>query len=563
MSLPEGLTDYVSILEYFGAYEVSDMELYGDVFKLGTGFLTKAGEHRGSHEFNGNPIILGSFDEKIRREMVFEDTFEEQLRRFQEQADWAILNGLTYWGRVNDGQHQNKLCAFVFDYDIDKQKQVPKKLYNFLYGAFSESKLYPIPNYMVLSSHNVHLYYVLEEPLDLFPIVKTQAKKLKHELSRIMMNRYTTNIEKPDAQGINQGFRIVGGKTKAAEGVAYPTVRAFRLNEHPFSIEELNERVPEDARVQPGRKSKYTIEQVKKQFPEWYEQVIVGGKRTTGRWVVKEDLYRWWLKKAYAEAVPGHRYYCVMALAVFAAKCGILDKGRVRRDAESLLEKFNDFAGAEPFTKKDIKSALECLDLRFCNFSRKELESYTGVPMPANKRNYRPQALHLAGARAIQKVNDEFNGTNWREGNGRPKGSPNKDHPKRDAIRAYAAENPGASQRAIAKALGVSPTTVNKWLKPDAVVAPPADNAEGYMSIEEAVEKAIDEHLSLLIRKHGQVIMTDREDLDSEGVLVDRLKKGGDWAFGRFFERVAEENGKCRDKLSDQGLVDKPMQLKL
>lgn len=563
MSLPEGLTDYVSILEYFGAYEVSDMELYGDVFKLGTGFLTKAGEHRGSHEFNGNPIILGSFDEKIRREMVFEDTFEEQLRRFQEQADWAILNGLTYWGRVNDGQHQNKLCAFVFDYDIDKQKQVPKKLYNFLYGAFSESKLYPIPNYMVLSSHNVHLYYVLEEPLDLFPIVKTQAKKLKHELSRIMMNRYTTNIEKPDAQGINQGFRIVGGKTKAAEGVAYPTVRAFRLNEHPFSIEELNERVPEDARVQPGRKSKYTIEQVKKQFPEWYEQVIVGGKRTTGRWVVKEDLYRWWLKKAYAEAVPGHRYYCVMALAVFAAKCGILDKGRVRRDAESLLEKFNDFAGAEPFTKKDIKSALECLDLRFCNFSRKELESYTGVPMPANKRNYRPQALHLAGARAIQKVNDEFNGTNWREGNGRPKGSPNKDHPKRDAIRAYAAENPGASQRAIAKALGVSPTTVNKWLKPDAAVAPPADNAEGSMSIEEAVEKAIDEHLSLLIRKHGQVIMTDREDLDSEGVLVDRLKKGGDWAFGRFFERVAEENGKCRNKLSDQGLVDKQMQLKL
>lgn len=563
MSLPEGLTDYVSILEYFGAYEVSDMELYGDVFKLGTGFLTKAGEHRDSHEFNGNPIILGSFDEKIRREMVFEDTFEEQLRRFQEQADWAILNGLTYWGRVNDGQHQNKLCAFVFDYDIDKQKQVPKKLYNFLYGAFSESKLYPIPNYMVLSSHNVHLYYVLEEPLDLFPIVKTQAKKLKHELSRIMMNRYTTNIEKPDAQGINQGFRIVGGKTKAGEGVAYPTVRAFRLNEHPFSIEELNERVPEDARVQPGRKSKYTIEQVKKQFPEWYEQVIVGGKRTTGRWVVKEDLYRWWLKKAYAEAVPGHRYYCVMALAVFAAKCGILDKGRVRRDAESLLEKFNDFASAEPFTKKDIKSALECLDLRFCNFSRKELESYTGVPMPANKRNYRPQALHLAGARAIQKVNDEFNGTNWREGNGRPKGSPNKDHPKRDAIRAYAAEHPDASHAAIAKALGVSRTTVIKWLKPDAVVAPPADNAEGSMSIEEAVEKAIDEHLSLLIRKHGQVIMTDREDLDSEGVLVDRLKKGGDWAFGRFFERVAEENGKCRDKLSDQGLVDKPMQLKL
>lgn len=557
MSLPEGLADYVSILEHFGAYEVSAMELYGDVFKLGTGFLTKAGEHRDSHDFNGNPIFLGSWDGKIRREMGFEDTFEEQLGRFQ-QADWAILNGLTYWGRVNDGQHQNKLCAFVFDYDIDKQRQVPKKLYNFLYGAFSESKLYPIPNYMVLSSHNVHLYYVLEEPLDLFPVVKTQAKKLKHELSRIMMNMYTTNIEKPDAQGINQGFRIVGGRTKGGEGVAYPTVRAFRLNEHPFSIDELNERVPEEARVQPGRKSKYTIEQVKKLFPEWYEQVIVGGKRTTGRWVVKEDLYRWWLKKAYDEGVPGHRYYCVMALAVFAAKCGILDKNRVRRDAESLMGKFNDFAGAEPFTEDDVKSALECLDLRFCNFSRKELESYTGVPMPPNKRNGLKQAQHLYLARR-RKEDMKAIGLPMKNPEGRPKGSGEKC----DLIRAYAAENPGASNSEIAKALGVSRTTVIKWLKPDAAVAPPADNAEGSMSIEEAVEKAIDEHLSLLIRKHGQVIMTDREDLDSEGVLVDRLKKEGDWAFGRFFERVAEENGKCRNKLSDQGLVDKPMQLKL
>lgn len=557
MSLPEGLADYVSILEHFGAYEVSAMELYGDVFKLGTGFLTKAGEHRDSHDFNGNPIFLGSWDGKIRREMGFEDTFEEQLGRFQ-QADWAILNGLTYWGRVNDGQHQNKLCAFVFDYDIDKQRQVPKKLYNFLYGAFSESKLYPIPNYMVLSSHNVHLYYVLEEPLDLFPVVKTQAKKLKHELSRIMMNMYTTNIEKPDAQGINQGFRIVGGRTKGGEGVAYPTVRAFRLNEHPFSIDELNERVPEEARVQPGRKSKYTIEQVKKLFPEWYEQVIVGGKRTTGRWVVKEDLYRWWLKKAYDEGVPGHRYYCVMALAVFAAKCGILDKNRVRRDAESLMGKFNDFAGAEPFTEDDVKSALECLDLRFCNFSRKELESYTGVPMPPNKRNGLKQAQHLYLARR-RKEDMKAIGLPMKNPEGRPKGSGEKC----DLIRAYAAENPGASNSEIAKALGVSRTTVIKWLKPDAAVAPPADNAEGSMSIEEAVEKAIDEHLSLLIRKHGQVIMTDREDLDSEGVLVDRLKKEGDWAFGRFFERVAEENGRCRNKLSDQGLVDKPMQLKL
>lgn len=66
-----------SVLKDYGASEVSALDAYGDVFKLGTGFLTKAGEHRDSHDFNGNPIILGSFDEKIRREMAFEDAFSE------------------------------------------------------------------------------------------------------------------------------------------------------------------------------------------------------------------------------------------------------------------------------------------------------------------------------------------------------------------------------------------------------------------------------------------------------------------------------------------------------
>ena len=50
-------------------------------------------------------------------------------------------------------------------------------------------------------------------------------------------------------------------------------------------------------------------------------------------------------------------------------------------------------------------------------------------------------------------------GGDWRNKDGAPT--------KCDEIRAYAAEHPEASQRAIAKALGVSPTTVNKWLKPD------------------------------------------------------------------------------------------------
>ena len=297
------------------------------------------------------------------------------------------------------------------------------------------------------------------------------------------------------------------------------------------------------------------IAEAKAKWPEWYERRVVQGEEKVG-YDTNRGAYESWLSRIEDEAVVHGRYFAVLALVAYAVKCNVPLED-LERDAYALvpaLDKLSDDPGNR-FTGYDVACALSAYGSNDLRFWKNEYMCRRAKIAPhENKHNGRPQALHLEGARAIQEINDKANGTCWRDGNGRK--------PKRDEIRAYAAEHPEASQRAIAKALGVSPTTVNKWLKPDHATQP-GGKAEGSMSIEEAVEKAIDEHLSLLIRKHGQVIMTDREDLDSEGVLVDRLKKGGDWAFGRFFERVAEENGKCRNKLSDQGLVDKPMQLKL
>ena len=39
--------------------------------------------------------------------------------------------------------------------------------------------VYPEPNYIILSGHNVHLYYVLEEPADLYPNTKSLLKDMK------------------------------------------------------------------------------------------------------------------------------------------------------------------------------------------------------------------------------------------------------------------------------------------------------------------------------------------------------------------------------------------------
>ena len=62
-------------------------------------------------------------------------------------------------------------------------------------------------------------------------------------------------------------------------------------------------------------------------------------------------------------------------------------------------------------------------------------------------------------ARMIHQLNDEENGTNWREGNGRPEGSGTK----KQAVEEYITGHPEATVSEVAKALGISRTTVYKY----------------------------------------------------------------------------------------------------
>lgn len=70
------------------------------------------------------------------------------------------------------------------------------------------------------------------------------------------------------------------------------------------------------------------------------------------------------------------------------------------------------------------------------------------------------------------------------------------------------------------------------------------------------VEKAIDKHLSLLIDKHGEAVIADREDYESQQSLADLLEEAGDWAFDRYWDRLAEKNGRSVCRVSIQGIVD-------
>ena len=217
-----------SVLLRWGGIEVSAMDVYRDVFRLGEGFIQRKNE--GSREYKANPIGYwrdnGAPHGHYR--VLFEDDFEECLQEMQ-RADFSIINGLTYFGRKNLQAHASKMYSMIFDLD----GVTDETLNAFLHGAFS-ADAYPIPNYIALSGHGVHLYYVFEDPVPLFPNIKIQLKELKYALTDRIWNGYTSTLKTKQRQGINQGFRVIGGKTKP--GAPLKKVSAFRINTIPYSL---------------------------------------------------------------------------------------------------------------------------------------------------------------------------------------------------------------------------------------------------------------------------------------------------------------------------------------
>lgn len=310
---------------------------------------------------------------------------------------------------------------------------------------------YPVPNYVVMSGHNIHLYYVFEYAIPLYPNIKMQLKELKFALTRKIWNHYTTTIEKPQYQWINQGFRVIGGKTKV-EG---RRVRAFKLNDHPFNLETLGEYVPEESRVDESQLFKLTfmtLEEAKEKYPDWYERRIVR-KEPKGSWVCKRDLYDWWIRQIQTGASHGHRYFCIMCLAIYGVKCGIPFE-EVKKDAYDLIPFLNSLKMDEPFTEYDVNSALECYDSDYVTFPREDISKLTAIPIQSNKRNGRRRAEHI---KIMNFIREEINqNKTWnKEGNGRKS--------KKDIVQQWRLENPDGRKADCIRDTGLTKPTVYKW----------------------------------------------------------------------------------------------------
>lgn len=443
------------VIKDWGGLEVTPMQAYADIYRLGSGYLQKENEPPG--KFKSNPIAYwknhGSKSGHFR--IMFEDTFEEVLKELQ-AADFAILSGCTYFGRRNVQSHASKMYMMPIDLD----GVTDESLNNFFSGAINGGA-YPVPKYMALSGHGVHLYYIFEEPLPLFPNIKLQLKNLKYALTDKIWNSYTSTIDKVQHQGINQGFRVFGGKTK--KNAEEKIVRVFKIHDDPNSLEQLSEMLPDEFNVDERKlfkESKYTLQEAKEKFPEWYERVVLNKEKRPKKWEISEKvhgdnpyaLYDWWLRKLKAGAEYGRRYFNIMCLFIYAVKCDV-DEEKAWKDACDLIPFMNSLNPEEPFTIEDVESAFECYDDKYATFPIKDISKISGIEIIRNKRNYRKQDVHLERARAVQMI--DYPNREWINKDGAPT--------KQDIVEEWRKNNPDGRKADCIRDTGLSKPTVYKW----------------------------------------------------------------------------------------------------
>lgn len=377
-------------------------------------------------------------------------TITDELDTLQEleDTDFTIMSPISYFGRRRCGKNARYLYALVFDLDGVGMPQLRDTLHQM------NKDILPKATFVVNSGTGLHLYYVLKEPIPMYPSNQKYLKELKYSLTRQIWNRFTSTIREPQMQGIMQGFRVVGSGSKL--GREYPVV-AYRLGGR-VELDSLLEYIPdsngERQRLQGiMRKGRLTLEEAKQKYPDWYDRRVVKKERR-GHWTVKRDLYDWWLHRIEDEIKVGHRFYGIMTLAIYAKKCGI-EEDELRRDAFGLLQPYDRMSEEEinRFTNDDVVCALEMFNEDYVTFPRDDIAKISGMSMPVNKRNWRKQEDHLRRARAVQEI-DYPNGS-WKNQQGRPKAE--------NVVTEWRQQHPEGRKIDCHRDTGLDPKTIRKW----------------------------------------------------------------------------------------------------
>ena len=461
----ELMTDYLTT--YFD--EVEPREFYRTIFPAGE--LERKGERTGKYTAivigvtGRKKWIGGKWKSEIKRYSLTDDL--DVVDVVCDSDDFCLCSPLSYAGKTRTADHARFAYAVAVDVDhlrIDQDDDSPIGLRNLWERHIEALERVPKPTFIVSSGSGLHLYYVLERPIPLFADTVFELQEYKRELTRLIWHDTIVDIKSVhdiQQEGIYQGFRMPGTVTKYGDRAV-----AFRTGDR-VSMEYLNTFVRDMYKVKHYTyKHSMTRAEAAEKYPDWYKWKIENkGKR--GSWAVNRALYDWWLERIKTGATVGHRYYCMMTLAMYARKCSQYDekhnpnpvtREELERDCFSLVELFDEMTidDKNHFDTDDVIDALEAYDDQWITYPRRAIEYRSGIAIPENKRNGRKQKDHI---QLMNFVRDQLNhNTTWnRIGNGRKS--------KRDQVIDWQLRHPDGSKSDCVHDTGISRATVYRhWV---------------------------------------------------------------------------------------------------
>ncbi len=444
--------------------EIEPMEFYRVIFPVGE--LDKKDEFT-KGKFVGiacefTDIKKANGKDLVRRYTITDDL--DSIRELLNSEYFSIISPISYIGKRRKTENARLMYAFAIE--IDNLKVDENGRADGYYDLVHQMRkdILPMANYIVASGNGVHLYYVFDKPLILYPNVIKSLARYKKYMTPHFWNRYITTSYKADVMQFEsafQGFRLVGGVTKSGD-----RTKVFEISKTRTTVAYLNSFADNENKIDDVYRSDLRLAEAKEKYPEWYDKRIIE-KKEKGSWTCKRDLYDWWLREIKEGGKVGHRYHCLMMLSIYAIKSGIT-YDELERDCFSLLEPFDELSDKDTnrFTKKDIVDALQCYqDKGLVTYPINSISKLSGIAIKKNKRNFRKQKDHIKVMNAIREI-DYPNGE-WRNKNGRPKGRKNKINKKEILIKEFLEKhkNEKLSIAEIARRLNVSRPTVYKYLK--------------------------------------------------------------------------------------------------
>lgn len=428
--------------------ELAPLDFYREIFPVGE--LQKREE---THNWKYNALAVEFEKTKYGqrcKKWVCEDDFGK-LADLMKSENFVIMAPISYVGKKRTASAARYMYAMCFDLDGLEDKYNIQDLFHHM-----DIEIIPRPQFIACSGFGLHLYYQFEYPVPLFQNMAKELQILKQALTKNIWNQYITTLSsKIQYQPIYQGFRIVGGVTKDYEKTGH-RVKVWRTNTHPTCIEELNNFVPKSSRVKNIQyKPIMTIKQAKEKYPNWYKHV---GLKQSNYWTCKRDLYDWWKRQIAGKGKEGHRYYCIMCLAIYAKKCGI-KYDELLKDALSFIKDFDAMTtrAENHFTKKDVYDALKAYQDDKITVPINSISHFAGFEIPKNKRNGRKREQHIKIVNAMRIMKRDVLGEDEYKNNGRPE--------KRKIVEEWQKSHSEGRKADCIRDTGLSKPTVYRWWK--------------------------------------------------------------------------------------------------